>query len=152
MTGKDLLEAFGTIGMVAGLVFVGAEIRQSTIATRAATVQQVKDAWLDFNLTVASSPELAEAFQKGQEEGWESLERGEQLMVMSFYRSLFHNWSNAYSQFLLGTLEYDQWVPHLRDAAPMSTDSLGLEVWERFNHVYDDRFRNLMDSLIAEGG
>ena len=66
----------GTIGMIAGLVFVGAEIRQSTVATKAATVQQVKDAWLDFNLTVASSPELAEALQKGQEEGWESLERG----------------------------------------------------------------------------
>ena len=152
MNRKDLLETFGTIGMIAGLIFVGAEIRQSTIATRAATVQQVKDAWLDFNLTVASSPELADAFQKGQGQGWAALESGEQLMVMSFYRSLFHNWSNAYTQFLLGTLERDQWVPHLRDAAPLATDSLGLEVWRQYNHVYDDRFRSLMDSLIAAGG
>ena len=52
-------------------------------------------------------------------------------MVVSFYRSLFHNWSNADSQFLLGTFEYDQWLPQLRDAGPLATDSLGLEVWER---------------------
>ncbi|MGI9628229.1 MAG: hypothetical protein ACR2QM_15455 [Longimicrobiales bacterium] len=151
MKKKDLLDALGTLGMIAGLVFVGAEIRQGTVATRAATVQQVKDNWLDFNLTVASSPELATAFQKGKAEGWNALSPGEQLMMTSFYRSLFHNWSNAYSQLLLGTLEDDQWLPNLRDAAPIASDSVGLEVWRRFNHVYDDRFRTLMDSLIAVG-
>ena len=149
MAKRDLVEAVGVAGVIAGLIFVGAEIRQSSIATRAATTQQVKDAWLELNLTMASTPELSTAFALAQSEGLEALDPGSQLMVISFFRSLFHNWSNGYSQFLIGTLEEPQWTPHFRDAAVAAEDPVALSVWRDWNHVYDDDFRVLFDSLIA---
>ena len=152
MKRKDWFEVLGTLGMIAGLIFVGAEIRQSTIATRAATLQEVKSSWLDFNLVVASSPELGAAIQKGEELGWDSLASSERFMISGFYRSLFQNWSNAYAQYRLGTLDPEEWAPQLRDAAPLAQDPLGLEVWELYDHVFDDHFQALMDSLIAAGG
>jgi len=146
---RDLVEAVGVAGVIAGLIFVGAEIRQNSIATQAATTQQVKDAWLELNLTMASTPELSTAFALAQSEGLESLDPGSQVMVISFFRSLFHNWSNGYSQYLIGTLDEPQWTPHFRDAAVAAEDPVALSVWRDWNYVYDDDFRALFDSLIV---
>jgi hypothetical protein len=152
MKRSSIIEGIGSLGVIAGLVFVGVEVRQATVATRAATVQQIKDAWLDVNLTIASTPELTAAMEAAEIEGFAGVDRSAQIMLQGFYRSLFHNWSNGYTQFLLGTLDSTQWQPHLRDAAVGARNPVLVEVWEEWNHVYDDRFRTLMDSLIASDG
>jgi len=46
---------------VASLVFVGLEIRQGAAATRAATVLQLKENWVQLNLMQAANPGLIEA-------------------------------------------------------------------------------------------
>ncbi len=152
MKKASAIEVLGGLGLIAGLVFVGVEIQQTTVATRAATVQQIKDAWLELNLTLASSPELAAAFETAQSQGFDAVDPAGQIMVTSFYRSLFHNWSSGYSQYLLGTLDQNQWLPHLRDAEAASREPLAWRIWEDWNYVYDDRFRVLMDSFISANG
>ena len=49
MSGKAVRETLGFLGVMASLVFVGLEIRQGASATRAATVLQLKDAWVQTN-------------------------------------------------------------------------------------------------------
>lgn len=146
---RSAVELVGVAAVVASLIFVGVQIQQGAAATRSATVLQPKDSWAQLNLALATSPELADAFDLVEAQGWDANPQASRL-VGSFYRTLFHNWSNAYYQFLNGTLEEAQWLPHLRDAEVASSSPITRRVWSDWKHVYDDPFRELMDSLMAK--
>ena len=60
-TTRGIAEVIGLVGIVGSLVFVGLEVRQNSVATRASTNAAVADAFLELNLVLASSPELARA-------------------------------------------------------------------------------------------
>ena len=59
---QRVIEVVGLVGVVGSLLFVGLQIRQSSVATRAATSAAVADAFRDLSLLQASSPDLARAF------------------------------------------------------------------------------------------
>ncbi len=94
---KTIVEALGTIGVIASLIFVGVQVQQGAAATRYATVLQLKDSWAQLNLATATSLELSMAYRKVAEQGWDADYHARDL-VTSFYRTLMHNWSNAYFQ------------------------------------------------------
>ena len=145
MSGKAIRETVGFLAVVASLVFVGLEVRQGAAATRAATVLQLKDTWVQTNLATATSRELNDAFVAVEDNL--SPEPQAREMVRSFYRVLFHNWSNAYYQFLNGTLPEGQWLPHLREAEDFATRPFTWLMWDDIQIVYDDDFRALIDSI-----
>ena len=147
MTRRTLLEVISALGVIAGLVFVGLEIRQAAVATRAATVLQLKQTWVELNLTLASSPEISRALVVWGEEPYATLDLDTRMRAAAFYRALFYSISNAHSQFVLGTLDYDEWLPHLRDIASLSAQANTWAFWEDWGHIYSDRFQGLMDSL-----
>ena len=138
------------LGVVASLIFVGIQVQQGAAATWSATVLQLKDSWVQLNLASATSAELAEAFRLVETQGWDGADYSSKVLVASFYRTLFHIWSNAYYQFQNGTLDGEQWAPHLREAKnAIQTPSIR-QVWSDWDFVYDDSFRNLMNDLIAQ--
>jgi hypothetical protein len=141
---KTIVETLGTAGVIASLIFVGVQVQQGAAATRSATVLQLKDAWVQLNLAQATSPELSEAWRTVHEDGWDTDYHARSL-VTGFYRTLLHNWSNAYYQHRNGTLEEDQWLPHLREVQGVVGDPIFGRVWSGWNHVYDDPFRELVD-------
>ena len=143
-----MVEMAGVAGVIGSLVFVGVQVQQSAAATRSATVLQLKDSWVQVNLALATSPELARAFETVRTDGWEA-DLISQMLVSGYFRSLSHNWSNAYYQYLNGTLEESQWTPHLREVEGSVTDSIAWRVWGEWEHLYDDSFRALVDSLRA---
>ena len=64
MSGKAVRETLGFLAVVAGMVFVGIEIRQNTVAQeaqtaaqRAQTRQGLADAGRDFTLMLGTDPE-----------------------------------------------------------------------------------------------
>ena len=149
MDKKTMVEALGTIGVIASLIFVGVQVQQGAAATRSATVLQLKDAWVQLNLATATSLELSRAFETVEKDGWEA-DRHARELVSGFYRTLLHNWSNAYYQYRNGTLEEAQWLPHLREAKSTANNPNMRKVWSDWNHVFDDQFRKLIDDVIAE--
>jgi hypothetical protein len=138
------------IGVIASLIFVGVQIRQEAAATRSATVLQLKDSWVQLNLVQATSVELADAFESVEERGWSGASYQDQIFLEGFFRTLLHNWSNAYYQYQNGTLDETQWGAYLREARWNAASPMVRQIWSEWNHVYDDSFRNLMDDLIAE--
>ncbi len=149
MDKRTVVEAAGTAGVIASLIFVGVQVQQGAAATRSATVLQLKDSWVQLNLVSATSLELSEAFETVETEGWDA-NRHARSLVSGFYRALLHNWSNAYYQFQNGTLEEAQWLPHLREIEANANDPIMREVWSGWNHVFDDQFRQLVDDIMAE--
>jgi hypothetical protein len=147
MSGKDLRETVGLLLVVASMLFVGLEVRQNAEATRAATVLQLKDGWAALNLTYIENPESAVMIQHVQDVGLVNADPESRLVAASMIRTLLHNWSNAYFQFRIGTLDDEQWIPLLRDMEGESDQRLTWDVWDNWAHIFDDPFRDLMDSL-----
>lgn len=144
---RTTVEALGTIGVIASLIFVGVQVQQGAAATRSATVLQLKDSWVQLNLAVATSPELSVAWKTVQEDGWDTDYHASSL-ARGFYRALLHNWSNAYFQYRNGTLEEDQWLPHLREVERNANNPVFARVWSEWNYVYDDPFRDLVNDTL----
>ena len=138
------------VGVIASLIFVGIQVQQGATATRSATVLQLKDSWVQLNLASATSADLAEAFQSVDTHGFNDADYSSKVLVESFYRTLFHIWSNAYYQYKNGTLDGEQWAPHLREAKNAIQTPAIRQIWSDWEFVYDDSFRNLMDDLIAQ--
>ena len=138
------------VGVIASLIFVGVQVSQEAAATRSATVLQLKDSWVQLNLAMATSVELAEAIQSVDEQGWNGASYIDKGLVTGLYRTLFHNWSNAFYQYQNGTLDQTQWGAYLREAGVNAANPNIRQVWSEWNFVYDDSFRGLMDELIAD--
>ncbi len=149
MDRKTVIEVVGVLGVMGSLLFVGAEVRQSAEATRAATVLQLKQNWIQLNLTYLEVPELAVAFPKMDSVGYANVDVRSRFLVTSSYRVILQNWSNAYYQKRIGTLDDEQWLPFLRDIEYESRRAKLWDIWDGQKYGFDDPFRSLMDSLKA---
>ncbi|MEY2920963.1 MAG: hypothetical protein RL261_2268 [Pseudomonadota bacterium] len=71
---------------------------------------------------------------------------------MAFERARLHNWSNAHCQYRNGTLEDEQWLPHLREIQHNSDNAILKRVWAQWSYAFADQFRKLMDDSLSKGG
>jgi hypothetical protein len=126
---RTTAELIGIAAIVASLVFVGLQVQQQAVATRSATVLQLKDSWIQLNLAFATSVELADSFQAIDSQGWAEADYRAKSLVRGFYRALFHNWSNAYYQYSNGTLDQSQWAPHLREVVGSTNNPVARQIW-----------------------
>ncbi|UCC83873.1 MAG: hypothetical protein JSW46_02760 [Gemmatimonadota bacterium] len=163
---RQIAEAIGVLGVIGSLVFVGYEDRQSAIATKAETDALLADAYLELNLMLASSPELASALSTwGENPGSASPE--EQTLLSAFWRALFHVWSNAHRQHLNGTLDpslfqavLQEMAMYARDPSAARSDSaLHLPdrrvqmqwAWESERFLFNPEFQAFVDTVLAAG-
>jgi len=144
---KTVVELLGALGVIGSLIFVGVQVQQSAEATRAATVLQLKENWVQLNLTYLEAPEIAGAFDSVLHAGYENVDHRSRFLVTASYRAIMHNWSNAYYQYRIGTLDDEQWLPLLRDIEAESPNHYIWAIWEDWGHIFDEPFQLLMDSL-----
>ncbi len=159
---NDWIQAVGIFAVVASLVFVGIEVRQNSVATRSATNAAVKDSFLELNLAIASSPELARAMVTSAENPDDALPQ-DQMRVLALWRALFHVWSNVHRQHLNGTID-----PALYDAvfqeisayagkfhgpvAPNDIERRKLQMrwaWESERLIFNPDFQLFVDEIIG---
>ena len=97
--------------VVAGLVFVGFQTRQNTIAMRGQTRQALADASREAVLTVASSPELAQGlvafFEAAPDPARNYRAEAGSLQVNSYLFALMRNAENVFLQSREGVLGED---------------------------------------------
>jgi len=147
---EQAIAIIANIGVIASLIFVGLQVQQEATASRSATVLQLKDSWVQLNLVAATSVELADAMEVMDTQGWNAASFQERTFVTGFFRTLFHNWSNAYYHYQNGTLDEIQWGAYLREAATALESPIIRQVWSEWNFVYDDSFRVLIDDLLTK--
>jgi hypothetical protein len=101
---EDVGKFVGLLGVVGSLLFVGLQVRQNSIATQAATNAAVADGFREFNMMMASSPDLARAFAQYAARP-EEAPPVERTLMLAAWRALFYVWSGAHRQHLNGTLD-----------------------------------------------
>lgn len=155
-----LAELLGVVGVIGSLVFVGVEVRQSAIATRAATDASIADAFRDLNQVIATSPELARALTTYQEDpGSAPVE--DQVLIRALWRAVFHVWSNAHRQHLNGTIDpaifasviqeitsYAAAAPGASEADMVRRGRLMRWAWDKERFLFNPDFQLFVDSII----
>lgn len=122
MTGKSLREGLAALGVILSLVFVGAEVRQNTIATRAATLNDLAAGSREWLMSLATSPELISVWRR-----WlagEDLTRDELEMAEITVNALLRNVENVFLQVESGAVD---------ESALVSYGFGGASAWESPN-------------------
>jgi len=159
---RHVAEGIGILGVIGSLIFVGGELRQNAIATRAATNAEVSLAFVELNLMLASSPELARAFAEHADDP-AAAPREAQILMVGSWRALFHIWSNAHRQHLNGTLDpaiYESVVQEISTysvGAMETQDNLDLVrrqalmnwAWQNERFIYNQEFQDFVDEILA---
>ena len=165
MTGtrnRRIAELIGLVGVIASLIFVGVEIRQNSIATRAATDAAVADGFRELNLVLASSPDLARALAAYSGDPAEAPAE-DQVLMLGLYRALFHVWSNAHRQHLNGTIDPSIFQAVVQEISVYAgEDPLGADIddvdrrrhltrwaWDSERFLFNPDFQIFVDSILA---
>jgi hypothetical protein len=152
-------EIIGVLGIIASLVFVGLEIRQSAAATRAATAAEFSAGFRELNLVLATNPDLAAMVAEYGDDPSRA-PAGHQVQMAGLWRGLFQTWSSVYRQYTNGTLNpvlwqtvVDQMVAYAGSADPDRTiatrQNMMRWAWNLDGFLYPADFRAVMDSVLA---
>jgi len=76
------ISLLANVGVIAGIVFLGFELRQNTNAIRGATVQAIADQSYDSSMRVAENAELRAAIRAGREG---TLTQDQEMQLNVFY-------------------------------------------------------------------
>lgn len=168
VNGRRVGELVGLIGVIGSLVFVGLEVRQSTIATRAATDASVADGFRELNLMMASSPELARAMTAWADDPG-AAPPADKFLILGAWRALFYSWSNGHRQHVNGTLDpaiYEAVVREISTyagaSAAATAGGAGVDeiarrqrlmqwAWRSERFLFNPDFQAFVDSLLAAG-
>jgi hypothetical protein len=159
---KDLAEIVAIFAVVASLVFVGIEVRQNSIATRSATNAAVNESFIELNLAIATSRELATAIVTIADNSSEAPD-ADRLQVLALWRAIFHVWSNVHRQHMNGTLDpalYEALVQEVLTHTGKAQDFEspdGIErraiqmrwAWESERFVFNSDFQKFVDEKLG---
>lgn len=151
----------GIFAIVASLIFVGGELRQNAIATKAAMNAEIANTFVDLNLMVASSPELTQMLAEFADNP-AAAPREAQIPMLAAWRAVFHTWSNVHRQHLNGTIDpaiYESVVQEVSTYATAANDTKNPEIvrrqafmrwaWESERFVYNPDFQVFVDDVLG---
>ena len=159
---QNVVEAIGIIGVIGSLIFVGGELRQNAIATRAAMNADIAATFVDLNLTIASSPELTRRLADYADNP-AAAPREAQIQMLGAWRAIFHIWSNVHRQHLNGTIDPAIYESVLQEISAYA--GTGAEVqqnadvirrrtfmgwaWESERFAYNPDFQDFVDGILG---
>lgn len=159
---QNTVEAIGIIGVIGSLIFVGGELRQNAIATRAAMNADIAVAFVDVNLAIASSPELTSKLAEFADDP-AAAPRDAQIQMLAIWRAVFHVWSNVHRQHLNETIDpaiFDSVVQEISTYAAIVADNnqnadivrrhaFVLWAWESERFIYNPDFQEFIDGILG---
>lgn len=129
---REAAELFAAVAVVVSLIFVGLELRQSTIASRASAYQEIGIATSEFWYILATNPRLSDIFyavNEGGVEAYEELSASDRQLWINMTVGSLRAYETVYLQVEQGLLE------------PEALTSLGYEGLrnsEAFTFMWDD--------------
>ncbi len=120
MSGKAIRETLGFLAVVAGLAFVGMEIRQNNTLAQAAQQNDIYDASREIDLAVAADPEWSRIVVEGRTQG--------SLSAVEQYR---------YDVYVVSTLDiWDQLLTRHGDGLMSQSD---IDAWNQYFELWVER-------------
>lgn len=142
-------EILGAVAVLITLVYVSAQIRQGTKATRLQTTH------LTFHLSfemvsLFSQGNNAEIWGKFRTEGWKPLTQGEQVVAGSIAIALFTTYDSHFHNFLEGTLSSEIHSSYRRRLSRQLMVPATREWWGHNKAQFTESFEVFVDEIVVE--
>ena len=136
---KDVLEGFGFLAIVASLVFVAVEVRQSNQIGRLEAMQSMASDWSSVGLELAGNENLATLLAKVDGGALPTdFDETENRQLMNVLHGLDHHWEMRFNQMKLGVLEPEDY------SFPAGSSMFGSEyhkaIWPRIRVGLSEEF------------
>ena len=102
------LTLFANFGVIAGLIFLGLEVRQNTIATQATAIQESTNVARQQLLMLATNPDLVELNLKASRD-LNELNEVEVTRIRQSGRSYWLGMQGLWRQWTMGVLPNEEW-------------------------------------------
>ena len=149
---NERLTVAANLAVIAGIVFLAAEVRQNTQAIRAQTRDSVTEKQMEYYGWVATNPQLAAVFAKGNSLGVSELDRegGEYHMYTYAVQGILREYENSYYQYRQGLFSDQEFEVRLdRWRVGMATRGWQ-EVWATARLAFAPAFRAEIDRIVTE--
>ena len=137
---RDYLEAVGLIAIVASLIFVAIELRQSNQIGRLEAMQSMAAAWSSVGLELAGNENLAALLAKTDSgAGRKDFNAVENRQLYNVLHGLDHHWEMRFNQLNLGVLaSADYSYPGPR--SPTYASAYHKEIWSGIRPGLSEEF------------
>jgi len=147
-TTTDWLQILGFAGLIASLVFVGLELRQSREIAIADVYQQRAAMLIDVHSITLSSELLYDVYNKAS--SGEPLNSGDQILMATGLTPIFTYWENNHFQYEMGLLSEEQWVSS-RNAMEAVLQRPDVKLWwQSERSEMRKTFADIVDELLAK--
>ena len=139
------------LGVVGGLVFVGLQIRQNTIAVRSSAFHAVTDSFNEVNLAVAANAELARITGQGMAAGLDDLTPEDRVRFSFTALSVFRVMETIYFQRGYGIADDRLWTTERRTLENLMQTTGIKEWWAENSLSFTPEFRSIVNEAAAAG-
>jgi len=143
-----MAELVSAIALVISLVYVGAQVKQSTEATKAQTAQSYVDTMNGYVGLINSSGNLANVLDRGVN-GLDGLQGGEVIQFCAFHDQCFITFEAFYFEWKHGFLEMQFWDTYRNVIVSLLMQPGQQEYWQMRRHWFDDEFQKYVENLVA---
>jgi hypothetical protein len=144
MSGKEIRETLGFLGVIGSLVFVGLEIRQNNLALTAAAIQESISAGRQHTQVVATNPDLVRIMLLANEDPTQ-LTAVEQGQLRWTYIGFWQGMQGVYRQWDLSVLPDIEWQYWYRVICAQMGVPSQRAYWEGTS-LYDPEFVETVES------
>ncbi len=145
---KFVAESTGIVAIVASLVFVGLEMRQTRMLAMATAYQARTDSEIALELALLQLDTFKQIRRKiltGQdlsEEEWRDFK--------SLINARLIYWENAHYQWQNELLTDEYWEIQLNSIRGFLINPHSTRHWRESRHLYRESFRNIIDEIVSE--
>lgn len=141
---NDWLQVAGLFGVIASLIFVGFQMKQSHEIALSATYQARAQMSVETNLVSSSSPEFTSATAKLYQGEIDKITPQEFVALEYNFAAAVSMWENQHFQYLSGFLPEEHWAKNLSEMHCMFSSPLYrylLDGWD-----FRNSFQEIVDS------
>jgi len=143
-------EIMGAMAVVASLVYLAIQIRQSTKVARSATRNAIAESAQRLGQDFIDDTGMAEIFVKHI--SGEELTPIEAIRLQArCYRDMRH-WENIHYQMSEGLMSEEQWLGFRKNLQALIGINAYREYWEHESDLYSESFRNEVKAVIDNRG
>ena len=143
---KGAAELVGIAAIVASLIFVGLQLRQTEVIARATLYQMRSDAGRELVGIVLENPEVSGAFFQSEV----SLDPHELVKLRWIALAVFTHYENSHHLYQTGLLSEEQWKSDRRQLGDLLMSVQMRVFWDEDKATYRESYAIEIESIIAE--
>ncbi len=141
-------ELLGAVGVIASLLYLSVQVRQSSTATKLATSHSIASAARDWNRAMIDDIDLSWVFQVGTEDP-SRLDDKERSQFLHVCFSFFRMFEDIHYQYEHGAVDEDLWAGYARHFGAYAKQSPGVSAyWEMRRDIFRPAFRDFLDNYV----